>query len=262
MRKVGKGIISMLLAAGLTLGAAMPALAGQWIQDNSRPECEEGVSNWRYRRDDGSYVAGQWEWIDRGDGFGECYGFNPEGWMYASVSIPKVMMPMEGEDYTYTDSYTVNESGRLCKSGFVVFRSLTEPVNRHSHLSDEEAYARILALQPVYPEGTPWTNDNLYFRRSRILGGGCAAFAYIVQDAVFGVDVEHIQEDVLDWEKIRVGDQIRYTTKGIDHTVIVLGKTEDHLTVAEGNFSRKIHWGREVPRSDIESAFIYRETCY
>lgn len=263
MEHTGKRMMRAVLTAVLALGAAQTAWAGQWIQDTSQPAWTEGVSNWRYLQDDGTYTAGRWEWIDRGDGFSECYGFTADGWMYASAEIPKEQMPMAADDYTYADHYTVDENGRQCKNGFVILKSASAQPEQRSQLPAEEVTQKILALKAVYPEGMPWTNDNLYARRPWDLGGGCAAFAYIVQDAVFGADAEHIQDPVFNWDNIHVGDQIRYVTrKGVYHSVVVLRKNADSLELAEGNYSRRIHWGRILSRSELEGSFIYRESCY
>ena len=48
----------------MSLSMAGSALAEGWIQDPSRPVNENGVSNWWYQREDGSYPAAGWDWID------------------------------------------------------------------------------------------------------------------------------------------------------------------------------------------------------
>ena len=63
------------LAAALSLTWAQAAYAGQWVQDVNRAENSNGISNWWYRQDDGSYPAGGWFWIDgNGDGFAKATG--------------------------------------------------------------------------------------------------------------------------------------------------------------------------------------------
>ena len=68
-----------------------PAFAGQWVQEGS---------NWKYQNDDGSYTAGNWQWID-----GKSYCFDGNGIMYANTTTP--------------DGYTVNENGAWTVNGAV-----------------------------------------------------------------------------------------------------------------------------------------------
>lgn len=92
------------LAAMLSVLLAMPAFAGQWQQDPGKPMDGSGISGWWYQRDDGTYPAGGWEWIDgNGDGIAECYYFDGGGWMYASTKTP--------------DDFQVNENGAWVVDG-------------------------------------------------------------------------------------------------------------------------------------------------
>ena len=134
-----------------------------------------------------------------------------------------------------------------------------------SDLTDEEAYEKIIALKKDYPEGKKWTNDNYYEgtgnNGSSRRGYGCAAFAFLVQDKVFGKTGKHITTYYdLEWEDLRVGDHLRinYDT----HSVIVLSVEDDYITVCEGNYNSSIHWGRKITRDRLEETFAYRETCY
>lgn len=99
------------LAAALSLTWAQAAYAGQWVQDVNRAENSNGISNWWYRQDDGSYPAGGWFWIDgNGDGFAESYRFDGSGWMYASTTV---------------DGYAVDGSGAWLENGAVARRAVT-----------------------------------------------------------------------------------------------------------------------------------------
>lgn len=237
---------------------------GDWEQDTSRAALENGVSNWRYRKLDGTYATSCWEWIDRGDGFGECFGFNDEGYLYESTSIPKISMPLANAYFFMPnqDSLTVDADGRLTKAGFIVFKQMDLGKNNLSQISDQEACNRIMALKSIYPEGMHWTNDDLYYKSPTEVGGGCAGFAYIVTDGIFGISCPQTTYDFLDWDKLRVGDTIRYDSNGSEHSVIVLSVTDSGITVAEGNYNSSIHYGRRISRSEIEDNFIYRQTCY
>ena len=64
MKKLKK-ISVLVLAAAMTAGAGMTALAGQW---------EQVGDNWKYKNDDGTYLTRTWAWIDDdNDGVSECY---------------------------------------------------------------------------------------------------------------------------------------------------------------------------------------------
>ena len=81
------------------------------MQDVNRAENSNGISNWWYRQDDGSYPAGGWFWIDgNGDGFAESYRFDGSGWMYASTTV---------------DGYAVDGSGAWLENGAVARRAVT-----------------------------------------------------------------------------------------------------------------------------------------
>ncbi len=117
----------------------------------------------------------------------------------------------------------------------------------------------IYGLKADYPEGMRWTNDNSYFSKAlRTTGYGCAGFALICSDAVFG-DMPATGEHS-DFDQIRVGDILRvmYDT----HSVIVLEKKADSVVVAEGNYNYSIHWGREISRAELEKENFVATTRY
>lgn len=127
-----------------------------------------------------------------------------------------------------------------------------------SDLTDEEAYKKIIALKKSYPEGKKWTNSNSYGH-----GYGCAGFAFLVQDKVFGSSAKRTTYHELDWYNLRVGDHLRIdNSMGGEHSVIVLTIEDDFITVTEGNYNSSIHWGREISMDELEEVFIYQQTCY
>ncbi len=129
-------------------------------------------------------------------------------------------------------------------------------------LSDDEAYEKIIALKDSYPEGMSWTNDNSYQSGYRT-GYGCAGFAFMVQDAVFGKNTKKTTSTTLDWDALRVGDHIRMeNVSGGEHSVIILSIDDNSITLCEGNYNFSIHWGRTVTQEELEEKFIYHETCY
>ncbi|MGI5984048.1 MAG: hypothetical protein ACOX8F_11625 [Sakamotonia sp.] len=244
------------LAAAMSAAVTVPAFAGTWKQDLSRPAVQDGTSGWWYQNDDGTYPANGWFWLD-GDqnGVAESYRFDGNGWMFASSVV---------------DGFEVNENGAWTVDGVVQTKYAepgstgnsgeTESPAAGAGMTDEEAYEAIISLKETYPEGKKWTNENT-FRRNFSIGAGCAGFAYMVQDTLYGSSASYEVHDRLDREALRVGDHIRmYNNQGGEHSVIILTIGKDFVTVAEGNFNSSIHWGRRISMDDLEEAFIYRET--
>ena len=115
--RMKKQIVGLGLALGLSGAMAMTAFAGQWKQDAARPANQNGISNWWYQNDDGSYPAGNWFWIDgNGDGLAESYRFDGSGWMYASTSV---------------DGYMVDGSGAWLQNGVVSRKSMSAGKTGH-----------------------------------------------------------------------------------------------------------------------------------
>ncbi len=140
-------------------------------------------------------------------------------------------------------------------------------------ITQQQVTDTLLALQDEYPEGTPWTNNSpnpayvWRFKGSVVSMGGCAAFAAILQDRVFGsiVDVpvtwQRITEDCAmagvhecpvpyTWEYLWPGDILQFP----GHTVIVIQKMEDSVIIAEGNNGGTVRWGRKISKAGVSTA--------
>ncbi len=128
-----------------------------------------------------------------------------------------------------------------------------------SPLTEENVYNAMIAMKSEYPEKMSWTNDNFYGGRivykdlnekayGNTLGGGfgCAGFAWILSDEAFGDLPARADRDA---DSVRVGDILRIRNDG--HSVIVLERDEDTVTVAEGNYNDSIHWGRKLSLSSL-----------
>lgn len=141
--------------------------------------------------------------------------------------------------------------------------------------TEEEVYNAILALKAQYPDGMTWTNDNVYKIPGLLSTGelhytlnrGCAAFTLMCQDAAFGptdwvngTKFKPRSHEVFD--DIRVGDIVRYDNSSGGHEVIVLEKKDDSIIVAEGNYSGRVHWGREITRDFLEANDFFVSTRY
>ncbi len=86
MRK--QRLFAAALSAVMTLGMLTTAFAGTWEVD---------FNGWWYVNEDGTCPADGWQWIDGdGDGYSECYYFDPQGYVVRSSVI---------------DGYSVNSNG-------------------------------------------------------------------------------------------------------------------------------------------------------
>ena len=83
-----KYFITLAAIFCMTVLAPVAAYAGEWRSDDT---------GWWYVRSDGSYPAGQWEWVDSdGDGMAECYYFYPDGYMAYNNDIDGNYVDDEG----------------------------------------------------------------------------------------------------------------------------------------------------------------------
>ena len=122
-----------------------------------------------------------------------------------------------------------------------------------SDFSDQTVYEALLAMKSQYPEGMRFDNSTPYqadtkpyvWEAARLRCGGCAAFAALLSDAVFGKDLPVREFD--DIHAARPGDVLRCKGSWGQHTVIVLRKLTDSVEVAEANYNSSVHWGRTIP---------------
>ena len=122
-----KKIVTMMAAAAMTAAMAMTAMAapfGSWQQNEN---------GWWWQREDGSYPANSWVWIDgNADGTAECYYFDAVGYMVA--------------DSTTSDGYTVNVDGAWVQDGVVQRRTVAADLG-------DEILAAETAGSPVVTDG-------------------------------------------------------------------------------------------------------------
>lgn len=119
-----------------------------------------------------------------------------------------------------------------------------------------QVYARILALEEDYPDGSFWGDDTTYkcVNTSYSAGGkGCVGFAYLVSEAAFGteLDLRKVTGDI-SIKTVRVGDILRNATNS--HSVVVLEILDDSITVLEGNNRDCVRWGRTVTAEEVASS--------
>ncbi len=276
-----KKLLFSAAALTLLLASNFNSYAGVWRQDETKPANSNGVSNWRWVNNDGSYLAGLWAWIDgNGDGIAECYYFNNDGYLMTDTTVN------DG-----TGNYLVNDGGawiengakRVCPTnwlpeGMVQTTSIIRPSVKqtivllnpmgsgysddnatHSTLSDAECYAKLLQIKAEFPEGLSWNDDRQYISGNRC-GYGCAAFIFMVQDRLYGAPAKPRTVYELNMAEIRVGDHLR--VRNNEHSVIVLANNGNSVTVCEGNYNNVVHWGRVITADELSNEFVYRETCY
>ena len=88
----------MSMAMSMTAFASM----GNWQQNET---------GWWWQRNDGSYPADEWKWIDgNGDGTAESYYFDQNGYLITNTTTP--------------DGYTVNADGAWVQDGVVQKRQV------------------------------------------------------------------------------------------------------------------------------------------
>lgn len=126
--------------------------------------------------------------------------------------------------------------------------------------TEEKAYKDIIAMKKKYPEGKAWSNDDYYYWEiDECFGFGCAGFAFLISDAVFGTKTPVIEHNNL--ANLKVGDIIRIDHN--HHSVIVLDVAGDTITVCEGNYDKKVHWGRTLSKKKLETdEDLYINTRY
>ena len=133
---------------------------------------------------------------------------------------------------------------------------------------EDDVVKDIKAMKSKYPEGYKWTlNDHYtwgpetYYGNMTCVGYGCVGFAFILSDAAFGKYNKSRKISGKDWYKnIRVGDIVRLYNDS--HSVVVLKVNSDSITVVEGAYNNSVHWGREIPMSDVKDTGSYLITRY
>lgn len=126
-------------------------------------------------------------------------------------------------------------------------------------LTERSVYTTIIAQESQYPEGTSWTNENSYTWKGGIYhtGYACAAFAFMLSDGAFGDRPARKHTNIGD---IKVGDILRVDQD--THSVILLSRDAQKITLAEGNYNGTLHWGRELTWDELKATFDYALTRY
>ena len=123
--------------------------------------------------------------------------------------------------------------------------------------SDENLFSRMIAKKSEYPEGMAWTNSNCYSWKGGIYskGCGCAGFAFMLSDVCFG-DIKATKLTTCPSD-FKVGDVVRINND--THFVIILkiDLSANLITIAEGNYNSKVHWGRTFTITQLKGLCNY-----
>lgn len=128
-------------------------------------------------------------------------------------------------------------------------------------MNETAVYKLLMDQKTYYPEGMPWTNDNSYrWNINNTTGYGCAAFAFLLSDTVFGyLPARMISEDIT-IDDLRVGDIVRMYNDS--KSTVVLKVYEDYVILAEGSYNGMVHWGRIYTAEEVERDTTYVYTRY
>lgn len=109
----------------------------------------------------------------------------------------------------------------------------------------------LIDMKNAYPTGTYWGDSEYYKWNGGIYRGGygCAGFAYMLSDAVFGSSPARMiggNSDVQPYDCVELYNNA--------HTAFVLSVNGDGtITVAEGNVNDSVIWGSTYSISDISA---------
>jgi len=123
-------------------------------------------------------------------------------------------------------------------------------------LSGDElaAWKKILSFQKKYPEGKKFTNDDYYKWKGGIYRGGygCAAFCFELSDACFGSNTTEFYAPISEFDltELRPGDILRVDDN--THSVLVVNLYDEGVVIAEANYNKSVHWGRNLPFDEIK----------
>ena len=176
-----------------------------------------------------------------------------------AVRIGTAKITAKVKEKTYTCKVTVvkkAQSGSASGNGdAAVLKTNSSGMNGQ----EAQVYQKLVSLQTRFHEGRAWDNSVYYAWKGGIFAGGygCAAFTFIMSDQVFG-DAKAVMHK--DFNNIKVGDIVRCDFN--THSVIVLSVEGNQVTVAEGNYGGKIHWGRQIALSELRETGTYVVTRY
>ena len=144
-------------------------------------------------------------------------------------------------------------------SGGNLIGSMTCKVGVSKKITTKQARRKIMAMKKTYKEGLSWTNENrqYFWEATNCQCYGCIALCGEISDKVFGKYAPVTKHS--NFSRIKAGDHIRI---GNEHSVTVLRKNGNTLTVVEGNYNATVHWGRKITKKELQESGFYVETRY
>lgn len=267
------------------------SMATEWHEDN-------GI--WYYLGTDGGMRTG-WQKIDGVWYYFNGSGAMKTGWMFDGVSwfyLSGSGAMQTGWVEIGTNWFYFYSNGVMARNTYIGDWYVDENGYYVSnHMSDAQILGKLEYLKTKYPHGMYWNHMGIhtsgdtseiitnnpckhgiysaydYCNRydifnadiqgySWIQGYQCAGFAFKLSDEIFGTDSDRIYYDY-NFDAIRIGDTIRVGEYfgNYGHSVVVIGKSKNYITVAECNAGNtcKITWGRTISRSELNSE--YKVTC-
>ena len=122
-----------------------------------------------------------------------------------------------------------------------------------AEVTEESVQAVLAQLKETYPTGTPYGAP--YISGSggpyRVSSIHCAGWAMKCSDAAFG-NLPWRKIERPDWNQIRPGDLVEYTSETTNHVVVVVRKTDECIFVTESGLNNKTRWGGQYFRWWLE----------
>lgn len=128
--------------------------------------------------------------------------------------------------------------------------SMPADTNGDGEISISEMQVVFDYFRTTHPQGTRWTNDNYYgpYQGGVYNGGyGCAGFAFMVTDAIFG----NAPMYTVSIDEIQVGDIWHTGT----HFGTVMGIENGKYINVEGNVNSSVYWDLERTLSDVITVY-------
>lgn len=120
-------------------------------------------------------------------------------------------------------------------------------------VTEESVQAVLAQLKETYPTGTLYGAP--YISGSggpyRVSSIHCAGWAMKCSDAAFG-NLPWRKIERPDWNQIRPGDLVEYTSETTNHVVVVVRKTDECIFVTESGLNNKTRWGGQYFRWWLE----------
>lgn len=166
---------------------------------------------------------------------------------------------------TYPDVVAVfGTSPNALYSHYVIYgknegRFAVDPAATALANQDAVVKAAIMSFKQTYYEGLPWTdaNNRYYNPKWNLIGYGCVAFAMTISDNVYGSNANINVINNPSPSDIRVGDVVKYyLPNNRTHWVVVTDVSDTSITICEGNYNSKIHWGRVVTKKSLQGRIV------